>query len=320
MGFLTNFFSNIKNKFTNKKNLPAPGAININVFSDAQKEEDELVNSFVNASPTPHSIHTNIATKQSMELSYLLDMAYVAATADDSFYLPHPYIVHHSGKNAQMYEEIYNKNLEFTNEYFQKNIETSRKLDMHSKPRFSLLDDIRTVYPDFFHSMDKKISQDDYVLYRKNKTELRKCLSCSSVSYSEEKLSEEVLLSYKDNLAKLIDSLDFSRACQIEDTFVLSELEMFFQKLSELSVEEQRDFASKEITIKEGQTVNILDFVSKMQNERISRLEKYSTIENLYNKLENQSKLKLKIKEVNNENTEHIHTQELHNNYDDEIR
>lgn len=318
MGFLTNFFDNIKNKFTNKKTLPAPGTIN--VFSEVQKEEDELINTLTDATPTPNSIHRNISTKQSMELSYLFDMAYVAATADNSFYLPHPYIVHHSGKYSQMYEERYNKNIEFTNNYFQKNIETSRKLDIHSKPRMTLIDNIRNVYPDFFHNMDKKISQDDYVLYRKNKTELRKCLSCSSVSYSEGKLSEEVLLSYKDNLAKLIDSLDFSRACQIEDTFVLSELEMFFQKLSELSVEEQRNFASKEITVKEGQTINILDFASKIQNERLSRLEKYSTIENLYNKLENQSKLKLKIKEVNDENTEHIHTQELSNYYDDEIR
>lgn len=318
MSFLTDFFSNIRNKFTNKNTLPPPGSIKINAFSGVQEEEEALVFNSINDLPTPSSIHTNIAAKQSMELSFLLDMAYVAATADNAFYLPHPYKVHHSGKNAKIFEEKFKADVAFTDEYFKTTVETSNKLDAHSKPRMKLLDEIRTVYPTFLHDMDEKIPEEDFKFYRKNKAQLKKYISASETAYSDEKYSQDILLTYRDNLAKLIDSLDFSKACRIEDSFVIDEFNTFFKKLSELTPEEQLEFSNREITIKEEETMSVLDFALKLQHDREARIDKYSTIENLYSKLENQSKLKLNIREIQDENTNHIHPQDLIN--DDEIR
>lgn len=318
MSFLTDFFNNFKNRFTHKNTLPPPGSIKVNTFSDVQEEEENFVNSAIDELPSALSVHTNIAAKQSMEMSFLLDMAYIAATADDGFYLPRPYKIHHSGKDAKFYEEKYNADVAFTDEYFKTTIETNNKLDAHSKPRMKLLEEIRTIYPDFFHDMNEKIPEEDYTFYRKNKAQLKKCLSASEVAYSDKKFSKDLLLTYRDNLAKLIDSLDFSKACRIEDSFVIDEFNIFFQKLSELSPEEQLEFSNRQITIKEGETMSTLDFALKLQHDRESRIEKYSTIESLYNKLENQSKLKLNIREINDENTNHIRPYDLVN--DDEIR
>ena len=105
MSFLSDFFNNIKNKLANKKTLPEP--VKINTFSTVDELEQEALEQpkSIYENPTPLAIHSNITSKQASELIYLFDMAYIAATADNSFYLPHPYKIHHSGKNAQKFEE-----------------------------------------------------------------------------------------------------------------------------------------------------------------------------------------------------------------------
>ncbi len=302
MSFLSDFFSSIKNKLTNKKTLSEP--VKINTFSAIDQLEQEALEQpkSIYESPTPFAIHSNIASKQTSELIYLFDMAYVAATADNSFYLPHPYKIHHSGKNAQKFEEQFHADTEFSNEYLKKNVKLSKKLDVHSKSRLDLYDSIREVYPDFCRNMNQKISPEDLEFYKQNKSKFKKCLS-SRDSYSDEIPLQEQLLEYQDNLAKLIDSSDFSKACKIEDTFVLSELNIFLEKYASLPLQEQSEFAKKKITIKQfdgkKNKIGVLTFAHQLKEER-----------------ENRVGLKQDITSSQNTNAKHINPKELQSEND----
>lgn len=316
MSFLSDFFNNIKNKLTNKKTLPEPQSIRINTFDSVDQMEVDAIEGpkSIYENPTPFAIHSNVTSKQSSELIYLLDMAYVAATADNSFYLPHPYKIHHSGKSAQKYEEQFIADTKFSDEYLKRTVKLSKKLDVHSKSRLDLYDSIRTIYPDFCINMQKKISPEDYAFYRQNKTSLKKCLS-SRNTYSDEIPLQEQLLEYQDNLAKLVDSLDFSKACKIEDSFVVAELNTFLEKFASLPLEEQSEFAKKKITIKQfdgkKNKISVLTFAHQLKEEREARIEKYHSIEELYTKLNNQPNLKLTIAPLKDANVENINPKDL---------
>lgn len=316
MSTFNNFFNSIKNTVTHKKNVPINSNITINTSSESQEESANML-SQINDVPTPSSIHTNVTSKQSIELSFLFDMAYVAATADNLFYLPHPYKIHRSGKNAQKYADKYDSDLSYTDTYFKNELEAYKKLALHSESRMNLFNEIRKIYPSFCHNIEEKISEEDFEFYQKNKTNLKRCLYCSN-PYSYEKSSEDVLFEYRDKLSKVIDTLDFSRACKIEDSFVLSELNIFLKKLSELSPEQQQEFSSKEIKLRNNETINSLDFVAKLQSERIDRIEKYSVIENLYNKIQKQSYLRLSLRRKKDKNVNLVNPKDLYT--DNEIR
>lgn len=311
MTSFNDLFNSVKNTATHKKKLSVPNNKKANASSKSEEKID------INNTPTPSSVHTNIIAKQSTELSFLFDMAYVAATSDNSFYLPHPYKRHHSGKNAQKYLDKFNSDISFTDNYFNSTLELSQKLDMHSTSRLELFSEIRKIYPDFCHNIEEKMEPEDFDFYKQNKTNLKKCLS-SPYPYSHEISSEDILFEYRDKLSKLIDTLDFSKACKIEDSFVLSELNIFLQKLSELCPEKQLEFSNKEISINDNESINALDFVIKLQNERIDRIKKYSTIENLYNKMQKQSYLRLNIRKTKDKETNRLSTKDLYTN--DEIR
>ncbi len=314
MNFLNNLFNNIKNKFNRKKELPASIPVKNAVPSVAQ-EEDKFFEHSENIYETPSlfSIHSNIVINQSRELSLLLDMAYVAATADNSFYLPRPYKIYTQRTNK--YEDKYNADISFVDEYLKKHIKVSKKLDTHSQSRQELYDKIKTIYPDFCHDMDEKISPEDYEFYKKNKIQLKKCLAQKN-EYSNEISSHDQLLQYQDNLAKLIDTLDFSKACKIEDSFVLSELKIFFEKYSELSPEEQTNFSRQKIKMKNGNKISVLSFAEKLKKEREERIEQYSKIEDLYTKLGKQSSIRLTIKPLQDEEMGYIPPKTLHSEDD----
>lgn len=264
-----------------------------NISSSGFYNQKLHISESVYENPTPSGISHNIMSKQTYALSYLLDMAYVAATADNAFYLPKPYKISHAGKAAKVFEEKFNSDIEFTKDYFKKNIKTSKKLDSYVKPRKELYELIKTIYPDFCHHMEDKVSPEDYEFYKKNKFNLKKCLHCNE-SYSDTVSSHDVLLSYQDNLAKVIDTLDFSKACKIEDTFVASEITTFLDKFAELSDEEKKSFIKHKIKLPNGST-RALDFTKKLLDERNNRIEQYSSIEDLYKKLDEKKYVKLKF-------------------------
>lgn len=263
-----------------------------NVFSSDFYNQEVRIPDSIYDQPTPSSIAHNITAKQTFALSYLLDMAYVAATADNSFYLPKPYKTVHYGKDAQAYNEKLNADIAFTQEYFKKNIKVSKKIDSYVELRKKAYDFIREIYPDFCHNMEEKISHEDFEFYRKNKITLRRCLH-SNETYSDSISSKDVLLGYQDKLAQTIDTLDFSKACKIEDSFVISELNTFFDRFSKLSEEEKKSFMKHKIKLNNNSTTRIIPFAQKLLDERNNRIEQYSSIEDLYKKMDEKTHIKL---------------------------
>ena len=282
-------FDNFKSVFNNKNKQISSEPIDVS-SSEFYNPTFNIPKS-IYEEPTPNSIAHNITAKQTFALSFLLDMAYVAATADNSFYLPKPYKISHAGKNRKIFEEKFNSDIVFTSEYYKKNIKVSQKLDNYVKPRKELFEIIQTVYPEFCHNMENKISHEDYEFYKKNKVSLKKCLHCKD-TYSDTVSSKDVLLGYQDNLANIIDTLDFSKACKIEDTFVASELITFFDKFSELSDEDKKSIIKHKIKLGNG-TIKTLDFAKKLLDERNNRIAKYSSIEDLYKKIDEKTHIQL---------------------------
>lgn len=312
MGILDNF-KNILNH--NKKPIAEPK----NISSSEFYNPSVIIPKSIYEEPTYNSIFHNITSKQTYALSYLLDMAYVARTADNLFYLPKPYKIAHAGKSAKIFEEKFNSDVAFTSEYFKNSIKSSKKLDFYVDPRKELYGLIQTVYPGFCHKMEEKISPEDYEFYKKNKVNLKKCLSWHE-NYSATLLSKDVLLSYQDNLAKLIDTLDFSKACKIEDTFVISEINVFLDEFSKLSQEEKEGFAKHKIKLpsnsKNKKSIRALDFIQEIFNERVDRINQYSSIEELYTKLNSKKQINLVV----NDTQEEIDNKKVNSTPDDNIR
>lgn len=287
-------FSNIANIFKRKpEELPAP-AIPTNRAAENANTEYESSLAYVLEPESPSHIASVISSKQTYLIAHLYDMGFVAATIDDSFYLPRPYKTVHFGKQAQFYEQKYKEDNEVSEKYFPKNIAVSKRLSSRVDSRMELYSKIREIYPGFCKDMDKKVPPEDYELYKTNKANLKKCIS-KKAQYSDQQSLKDLLFNYQDNASKLIDSLDFSKACKIEDSFVFSELETFFAKLSELPKEERTKFSKPKIQVNDQYSPTLLEFAQKLQKERKFRIEKYSAIENLYTKLSKQSHLKLTI-------------------------
>lgn len=290
-------FDNFKNVFN--KNKPVTSEPNIS-SSEFYSQNVHLPKS-IYEEPTPSGIAHNIVSKQTFALSFLFDMAYVAATADNSFYLPKPYKISHSGNSRKVFEEKFKSDIAFTNEYYKKNIKVSKKLDNYVNPRKELFEIMRTVYPDFCHNMEQKVPREDYEFYRKNKINLKKCLHCQD-SYSDTVSSKDILLGYQDDLAHLIDTLDFSKACKIEDTFVASEIITFFNKFSNLSNEDKESIIKHKIKLNNS-SIKPLEFAKKLLDERNDRIVKYSSIEDLYTKMDKKTHIKLTLNTPQEENS-----------------
>ena len=118
-------FDNFKSVFNNKNKQISSEPIDVS-SSEFYNPTFNIPKS-IYEEPTPNSIAHNITAKQTFALSFLLDMAYVAATADNSFYLPKPYKISHAGKNRKIFEEKFNSDIVFTSEYYKKNIKVSKK-------------------------------------------------------------------------------------------------------------------------------------------------------------------------------------------------
>lgn len=258
-------------------------------------------------SQTPDHIRRDINVKQTHILASLFDMAYIAATAEDSFVLPQPIkFAQRNSKKIAEYNEKYNNDMEFSKRHFKKNIKACQKLHDRVESRAVLFEMIRKVYPDFALNYDKKISPEDLEIYTKNKKLLKRNIGLhKDIVYSGKTSSEELLGTYCDSLSSLIDTKEFSKACQIEDSFMLSELDIFFEKFAELSDEEKQAFSSTKITTSKGNVVSALKLANLLRNSRISRLEKYAQIESLYQKMDSNPFIKLDINESDDERFYH---------------
>lgn len=282
----TNFWS----RYTNRK-------INYSIhefeptFLDFYSE-DEIKDIYEN--PNSIQIRSNIHTKQNEILNNYYDMGFIASIADNLFVLPSPVKVlfNHTKQYAN---EKYEADTAVVKNNFEKNIKASKKLDKKVSYRSILFSSISKVYPDFCCNMEEKIGTEKYSLYYKEKLALRRILT-STPNSSINDFSSEILLSYKDRLSCVIDTPEFSEACSIEDEFVISEIEAFFQALSKMPKEKQKPFHRKKLKIGEDY-FSTIEIAEKVKTERLNRLKKYSEIQKLYRKLENHPYIKLSVKD-----------------------
>ena len=243
----------------------------------------EIHNHFIYEQPSYTNIKSNIIIKQSLLLNYH-DMLSVARLADNCLMVRPPVLYSISGKSHAEHERIFEENHKFFDINFKKNIKASRKLDFQVYSRKELFSNISEVYPEFGQNMKSKISGEDYELYHTYKRNL-KSLFTHDVDYKPLEPSSETLKHAQDKLSEVIDSSGFSKACEIEDRFMLSELDTFFDKLP-YATKEQRSKLSKPTILREdGQKISTLDLAKRVREEEIARLKKYAEISELYDKL-----------------------------------
>lgn len=229
--------------------------------------------------PNSIQIRSNIHVKQTKILDNYYDMGFIASIADNLFVLSSPVKIL-LGHTKQYANEKYEADKATVQNNFEKNVKASKKLDKKVLYRSMLFDSISKVYPDFCHNMEEKVDTEKYALYHKEKHNLRRIVN-SFPSYSINDFSSEMLLSYKDNLSSVIDTPEFSKACSIEDEFVISEIDTFIQILEKMPKEKQKPFHRKKIKIGE-EYFSTIEAAEKVKTERINRLKKYSEIQKLY--------------------------------------
>lgn len=295
---------NILNKLLGKQQLNYD-TIQATPSIPTYDDSDELEKLRDSYNQTPAHVRSDINVKQIYILANLFDMAYIAATAEDSFVLPQPIKFAHINRNSKRLEESnekYHNDMEFTNRQFRKNLKACQKLHDRTESRDVLFEMIRKIYPDFALNYDKKISPEDLEVYLNNKKNLKRYIGVhKEIVYSEKASSEELLSNYCDSISSLIDTKEFSKACQIEDTFMLHELDIFFEKFAQLSDEEKQAFSSTKIKTSKGNNIGALKLATLLRNNRISRLEKYAQIESLYKKMDSHPFIKLDIDEKDDE-------------------
>ncbi len=250
----------------------------------------EKLNESLYDNPSCIEIRSNIRSQQSKLLLHLYDMAFVASNADNGFVITPPVKVAITGKHHEEYENQYEKNLESSAHNFERNIKLSRKLDRRVQAREFLFGKITSVCPDFCKNMESKVSPEDYALYKKNKTALKSVITIDSESYTS---FDEALLAHQDKLSAIIDSEEFSKACNIEDTFVISELDRFFEILTALPHEQSHPLLKKSIKLEGCEPLSIFDLAQRVKKERLERGIKYSHIQDLYQKLKSHSHIKV---------------------------
>ena len=233
-----------------------------------------------------HSI-TEIRSGISRFQTFLLsmhDMAFVASLADTSIVLPAPIKYAKLGMHTDISEKRYQENRLFTVNNFEKNITAYNKLSSRYTSRYELFSKIREVYPEFGQNMNKKISSDDFQLYSQVLRNFKKVTS-STMEYTDTLPASDVLLNQQDKIAEVVDSIDFTRACEIEDKFMISELDTFFKNLSSMPPEVKHGFQKHNILMPDGKKSSYLELAQKVKNDRLKRIEKYGKIYKIYNKL-----------------------------------
>lgn len=89
------------------------------------------------------------------------------------------------------------------------------------------LNRVRSIYEDFGLNMKEKISAEDWELYSRTVQNTANLLIDLTKVPEESDLAQKSRLEQEDVVSELIDSQDFAKACQIEDSFMIEEFEKF---------------------------------------------------------------------------------------------
>ncbi len=250
--------------------------------SNSKASSDEKFEIYKKHSIT--EIRSNISKFQNSLLS-MHDMAFVASLADNSIVLSAPIKYPKLGSHADIAEKHYQENRLFAAENFAKNITAHNKLSAKYNSRSELFSRIREVYPEFGQNMNIKISSEDFELYSQVFKKFKKVIS-TDTDYTDTVSAQDILLNQQDKIAEVVDSIDFTKACEIEDTFMISELDTFFKKLSSMPPEVKHSFQKHNIQMPDGRKASSFELAEKVKSDRIKRLEKYGKIYRIYNKLQ----------------------------------
>ena len=236
---------------------------------------------------TVYDIKNIIGMSQELLINRLFDMGHVAGCAESCCILPGVVKNLTTKRKDVTASEKYDRDKAVFDKNFAENIKTAKRLKRYTDNRMDLFELIKSVYPEFCTDMESKVGAENFALYKKEKTSFKKFLTRSVKSDQTEFLSDK-LLAYQDDLATLIDTKDFSRACTIEDRFIISELDHFLGIFNSLPDIEQRKFKSNSFPT-ETNNISALSLISRIQADRRARIEKQKTIESLYEKLDNKS-------------------------------
>lgn len=249
--------------------------------------------------PSYTGIKNNISTRQALLLNYH-DMLTVARLADDCLMIRPPIIFPSSSKSQEERDRIFEENHKFFENNFRKNIKASRRLDFQVYLRKELFTNISEVYPEFGQNMESKLSGQDYELYHTSKMHLKSRIS-PEIHCEPKEHYPETFKKSQDKLSEIIDSENFSKACEIEDKFMLSELDTFFDKLPYADSQVRSKLSKPTIYKEDNQKMSTLDLAKKVREELIARIKKYSEISALYDKLnkkvDNNRYIKIKTSE-----------------------
>lgn len=283
--------SKIWTLFNKKKNIDKKSINQIESKISQKMYDDSLTK---NVTSTHHSIYdqpnfmsifTNISSKQTILVNKYLDMAFVAANISDSIVLARPLKTWNSAQNVEEINKKYEEDTIFTQSHFKKNISLSHKLDARINSRETLFKNIREIYPDFGTDIEEKISKEDFEIYKKGKNSFKHLFTVHP-EYNSNISQKEALLLKEDKFSEIIDTPLFSKACEIQDYFLMSEIEIFLNKLENATPEQKKKLNKESILLPSGKKTSTIK-LAKDVNQKISdRMQKYSEITELYKKLQ----------------------------------
>lgn len=253
------------------------------------------------SNPLYHTIRSNIITKQSYLINHFHDMTFVASCADYAFVLAAPFKTYTSSKKAEEREKNFQEDKAFTANLFKKNILISKSLDAKEKSRREFFEAVRIVYPSFGMDIEKKISPKDYELLHSVRKKFKQIFSTGASSYDTNIRQNEKLLFLQDKLSEIIDSESFAKACNIEDTFMINEINKFFELLPNQDSKIKQSLGHKTLKTHDGKKISPINLAHSIRNSRIKRVQIYNQILSLYQKLGNGKEIKILLKQNENE-------------------
>lgn len=246
--------------------------------------------------PLYHTIRSNIVSKQTHIINHFHDMGFVASCADKTLVLPAPFKTYTSGKNKEEQEQLYIQNKTFTQANFKKNITVSKKLDEKYKSRYELFKALQTIYPSFGLEIEQKIPKEDFELLQHVRRTLKHVLYKNSMPYEPKKYQSDILLEYQDSLSEVIDSELFAKACNIEDRFMISEIDTFFKMYSTAEPEKKKPLTHATLLTHDSKKISPLELAHKIRYDRVNRTKIYDQIAILYDKLGSGKEITIKTK------------------------
>lgn len=238
------------------------------------------------------TISSELINRQNELVVRFFDMGFVASTLEDSIVLTNPIIHHTPGKQREEEHTQYEEDKAVFQAYYDKNVKVSKKLNKQVETRRMLFSEISDVYPDFCQNMQQKISEKDYKLYAQQQKKLRQIIASKANPLDGGKRAAESALIRKDKISELIDSENFSKACLIEDKFVISEFQKYLELLNVASKDVQHTHKKRSIPYGES-TISAEELARKTIENRNNRVSKLNQILELFNKVKHKKYIKI---------------------------